>query len=342
VKIVLSIDGGGVRGIIPVAILNYLERRIQDIQGDSRIRLGNLVDFVAGTSSGAVLGALMLLPSDTKSPWAKLDMIEITDIYMEFVENFFSTNLHHKIKSLWGYHGPKYPLNLIEESILKYFNHYKMENLIKPCIITGYDISKREIILYTNLKDGKYSSYYIKDILKSAVATPSLFQPGYFHEGDDINTVIHGDLFSGNPSMLALTEAPKDGIINSGNLKEVYFLSIGTGLDHGLKRKYPYETVKNWGKADWLIPIIDIVISSSQDSIEKETRTLFESHNCLENYHRINPPIIHSSGSAMDHTKDNLMNSIKDAIEYIEENKVYLEEIANKICRLKYLIRVDD
>ena len=40
--------------------------------------------------------------------------------------------------------------------------------------------------------------------------------------------------------------------------------------------------------------------------------------------------------------KDNVVNVIKDGIKYIEDNKVYLEQLANKICRLKYLIRVDD
>ena len=340
-KIILSIDGGGIRGIIPVTILNYIEKRIQNIQGDSRIHMGNLVDLVAGTSSGAVLGALMLLPSECKTPWSKYNMREITDIYMDLLDKFFEDGLKHRIKTLWGLKGPRYSEEQIDKSLLKYFDHYKMEQLIKPCLVTGYDISKRDIIIYSNFKNEKYSSYYIKDIIKAATSTPSIFYPGHFKEGEDINTVIHGDLFSGNPSLLAITESYKEGIIKE-DFSKIYFLSLGAGLNHELKRKYSYEKSRKWGKSDWFIPLLDIVTSASQKYIEKQTATTFESRNASYNYHRINPEIIHSSGSAFRLGKDEVMNCIKDALIYIENNKDYLEEIANSICRFKYLIRTDD
>jgi patatin-like phospholipase/acyl hydrolase len=64
-KIILSIDGGGMRGVIPAAILVYLENKIQEITEDPRLRIGNVVDFVAGTSTGSIIGALMLIPDET-------------------------------------------------------------------------------------------------------------------------------------------------------------------------------------------------------------------------------------------------------------------------------------
>ena len=341
-KIVISLDAAGIRGVMTLTVLNYIERRIQDIQGDNRIRLGNLVDFAAGTATGSTLLTLMLLPSETKSPWAKLDLKEISDMYLEFIDCFFYNNFKHKWKTRWGYKGPIYPLTKVDEIFLKWYNHYKMSQLIKPCIITGYDISKREILLYSNLKNGKYNDYYIKDIAKAALSTPGSMEPGYFKEGTDENVVIQGGLFAGNPSMIALTEAHREGVIDEHNLKDVYFLSFGGGKNHELKKKYPYEIAKNWGMVDWLLPILDIVQSASQETTEKQIRSLFESQKCLENYHRIDPPVILGNGKSMDPDKDNLMNVIKDGIKYIEDNKIYLEEIANKICRLKYLIRVDD
>ena len=341
-KIIISLDAAGVRGIMTLAILNYLERRIQEIQGDNRIRLGNLVDFTAGTATGSTLLCLMLLPSETKSPWAKFDLNKISEIYLELFDVFFYRNFKHKLKTLWGFKGPLLPLSKVDELFLRYFNHYKMSQLIKPVVITGYDITKREIVLYSNLKDGKYNDYYIKDIVKAALSTPGSMEPGHFKEGLDENTVIQGGLFAGNPSMIALTEAHKEGIINENNLKDVYFLSFGGGKDHKLKKKYLFEDAKKWGVADWLFPILDIVQSASQESSEKQIRSLFESQNCLENYHRIDPLVIRGNGKSMDSSKDNLMNVMKDGIKYIEDNKAYLEEIANKICRLKYLIRVDD
>ena len=78
------------------------------------------------------------------------------------------------------------------------------------------------------------------------------------------------------------------------------------------------------------------------ETSEKQIRSLFESQKCLENYHRIDPEVILGDGYSMSPDRDNVVNVIKDGIKYIEDNKVYLEQLANKICRLKYLIRVDD
>jgi patatin-like phospholipase/acyl hydrolase len=338
----MSLDAAGVRGIMTLTVLNYLERRIQDIQGDNRIRLGNFVDFAAGTATGSTILSFMFLPSGNKSPWAKLNLNEISKIYLELVDAFFHNNLKHKLKSLWGLRGPLLPVSKADELFLKHLSHYKMSDLIKPLVITGYDITKREIILYSNFRDEKYKDYYIKDVMKAALSTPGTMEPGYFKEGTDENVIIQGGLFAGNPSMIALTEAHNEKIIDSGKLEDVFFLSFGGGKDHKLKKKYSYEKAKRWCSSEWLFPILDIVQSASQEATEKQIRSLFQSQGCLENYHRIDPPVVLGNGQSMDPDKDNLMNVIKDATNYIEENKVYLEDLANKMCRLRYLIRVDD
>ena len=50
---ILSIDGGGIRGIIPGVILNYLEKRLQ-ILDNSKLKIGDYFDFIAGTSTGGI------------------------------------------------------------------------------------------------------------------------------------------------------------------------------------------------------------------------------------------------------------------------------------------------
>ncbi|MFS8002412.1 putative patatin-like phospholipase domain, Acyl transferase/acyl hydrolase/lysophospholipase [Helianthus anomalus] len=50
---ILSIDGGGVRGIIPDVILKYLESELQDLD-DEEARLADYFDVISGTSTRAV------------------------------------------------------------------------------------------------------------------------------------------------------------------------------------------------------------------------------------------------------------------------------------------------
>jgi patatin-like phospholipase/acyl hydrolase len=49
---ILSIDGGGIRGVIPGTILKMIEDKIQEKTQNPQDRLVNYIDFVAGTSTG--------------------------------------------------------------------------------------------------------------------------------------------------------------------------------------------------------------------------------------------------------------------------------------------------
>ena len=81
---VLSIDGGGIRGIIPATILAYLEkefnRKMQAQSGSQKqYRIADMFDFVAGTSTGGILGCLYLTPDAQQNP--KYSATEIIDFY---------------------------------------------------------------------------------------------------------------------------------------------------------------------------------------------------------------------------------------------------------------------
>ncbi|XP_037419641.1 patatin-like protein 3 [Triticum dicoccoides] len=55
---VLSIDGGGVRGIIPGTILAFLEEKLQELDGPD-VRIADYFDVIAGTSTGGLVTAML-------------------------------------------------------------------------------------------------------------------------------------------------------------------------------------------------------------------------------------------------------------------------------------------
>jgi len=338
-KIILSIDGGGIRGIIPAFILNYLENKIREIIDDKRIKIGNLIDLVAGTSTGSIVGALMLIPNkEGNSP--KYSMEEIIDMYINMGPYVFKKDTLYSIKTLWGLLGPKFPSSNIEYPLIQIMDHYKLKDLIQPCAFTGYDIYKRRINIYTNRdKDKKYEEYYIKDVIRGSTSIPAFFRPAYFKEGSDINTIIDGGVFANNPAMVAYIEASKT-LFNNKNGKninphEMILISLGTGL--GERTKYPYEKTKRWGAAQWFSPILNILLSGSSDIVDYEMRKLFYAYGRLDNYKRINPPLVYSKASPTDASLENITNLIKDANSYIEQNKEILNLLAREICDIKYL-----
>ena len=59
---ILSLDGGGIRGIIPAKIVTYIEKEIQNETKNENARIADYFDMVVGTSTGGLLGCFYFLP----------------------------------------------------------------------------------------------------------------------------------------------------------------------------------------------------------------------------------------------------------------------------------------
>jgi uncharacterized protein len=337
-KIILSIDGGGIKGIIAAIILSYLEEKIQDVTNDNRIKIGDLIDFVAGTSTGSIIGALMLVPDD-EGTHPRYKMSEIADFYLSLGDKVFKQNLLHDLSTLWGLFGPKFPTTNIEAPLIKKFSGYKLKDLVKPCMFTGYDIEKRKVVFFTNNdQTQKYINYYVKDVVRGSTAIPSYFTPAYFNDGVNTNTIIDGGLFANNPSFAAFIETSKTLSANhSFDPASILIISIGTGCIN--KKSYTFKKVMRWGKAKWVVPLFEILLSANSEVTDYEIKKLFSSYNSLHNYKRLNPPIILGSSDSLNASKKNLINLIKDTNKYIDENKTMLDTLAREIYDINFMFK---
>ena len=57
----LSLDGGGIRGLITIEILARIESVLREQSGKRSLVLADYFDYIAGTSTGAVIGTLLAL-----------------------------------------------------------------------------------------------------------------------------------------------------------------------------------------------------------------------------------------------------------------------------------------
>ena len=79
---ILSIDGGGIRGIIPAKILVRLEKLLQEYSRNPQARISDYFDLIAGTSTGSILTGLYLCPSDGERKMAKYTAQQALDLYL--------------------------------------------------------------------------------------------------------------------------------------------------------------------------------------------------------------------------------------------------------------------
>ena len=78
---ILSLDGGGIRGVMSVIILKELENRLQQKLGNSEVLIGQFFNFIGGTSTGAIIALALAKGKST---------FDILKLYIRFRDKVFS------------------------------------------------------------------------------------------------------------------------------------------------------------------------------------------------------------------------------------------------------------
>lgn len=286
---ILSIDGGGIRGIIPALLLAEIERRTQK-------PIFSLFDLITGTSSGGILALGLTKPrlsSDISDnlPVAEYTAEALLQLFLEYgVEIFYEPLFERLLGPLEDiFLQPKYPSESKEEILMQYFGNAPLENNLKEVFVTSYDIEQRIPIFFTN-KIGKQQiesknfqklcgGFSLLDAALATSATPTYFAPHRIvnpHNSGIAYTLIDGGVFANNPAHLAILEAQissKRKAQKVLNTEDILVVSLGTG---SLTSVYPYKEVKNWGLLQWGRPLLNIMFDGSSEVVAGELEQLFE------------------------------------------------------------------
>ena len=332
---ILSIDGGGIRGILPGIVLTQLEKKLQEKTGDSNIRLSDMFDFMAGTSTGGILTLAYLTPNEENRP--KLSAQDAVNIYLDRGDEIFDVSAWQKIKSGKGILDEKYNASELEEALEDTFGDLKLSNLLKPCIITSYDIrnGKPHFFKQHKSENGIYN-FNIKDVARATSAAPTYFETARIK--NELGTpypLIDGGVFVNNPALVAYSEVRSmnfSGIEHLPTAKDMMIVSIGTG---SVSKKYEYKKAKNWGAVGWIKPIIEIMMSANSQTVHYHLMRIFETLNDSDkkDYHRLEPKIVNAD-TEMDNARvENLQKLKEDGLSYISEANIdkELNDIVQKL-----------
>ena len=78
-KLILSISGGGIRGIIPAIILSHIEKHVGK-------PISKCFDLIAGTSTGGIIATLLSVPENNKPKYSASQVVEL---YKQFGTQVF-------------------------------------------------------------------------------------------------------------------------------------------------------------------------------------------------------------------------------------------------------------
>jgi len=313
---ILSIDGGGIRGIIPGQILVNLEAKLQSRANDPNCRLADFFDLIAGTSTGGILTCCYLAPEATSGSAAlrpKFTAEEAVNLYLDRGDDVFDANVLHKIRTLGGVTDEKYPADGLEEALKDYFGDLELKHLIKPCLITAYDIKRRMAIFFNKADAEKQPSYnfFVREVARATSAAPTYFEVARVKSMTNITyPLIDGGLFANNPALCAYAEA-RDMPDNPTAI-QMAILSLGTG---NVKKAYEYKIAKDWGQLDWIKPVLDIMMSGVAETVDYQLRKIFDSVARPEQYLRIDPKLGDASPDMDDASRQNL-DALREAGQY--------------------------
>ena len=271
-KLVLSLDGGGVRGLATVVFLKELEKA-------SGKKIVDLFDFFIGTSVGGLnamhLAVNEIEVSELESFWSQ------DNLAMSMQSSFWTKNFFLKTKPIYN---NKSKTELLE----KYFGNKLISESKKPIAVLAYDVENRKPRVLTSYTDQAIKA---TSAINATSAAPLYYPTVKIEDG---SWLIDGSVVSNNPCLIGYNEARK--YFKTDNIK---VFSVGTGRH---LNNLDGEDSSKWGPFGWLTnDILGILLESHADH---------EILNDLigKNYLRINSIAENINWNLDDYTEDNLRN----------------------------------
>lgn len=289
---ILSIDGGGIRGIIPAKVLMSLEKKIQQKTGDKYARVGEYFDLVAGTSTGGILACALLIPGRIRKTKPKYSADGILYKYIEQGPLIFDLKLGHQMMSLNGLLSAKYPYDGLEAALVDYFHDLKLDHLLKPTLITAYDVDgQRAFFFRQQLSHHPTRNFYVRDICKATSAAPTYFPVAQIYSmNGNRYCMINGGVFASNPALCAYADArqhlyKKDQPEKHVTAIDMVVLSIGTG--HARER-LRFGDSRFWTMSGWTKQLMSIMMTGQAETVDYQLRQIYDSVDAHNQYLRIN------------------------------------------------------
>ncbi|WP_317929437.1 patatin-like phospholipase family protein [Halioxenophilus sp. WMMB6] len=293
-KIILSLDGGGIRGAATTQFLSHVEKELQDSYGKS---LRDCVDFYAGTSTGAII-ALALATT-------QLTVSEINELYnVTNARKIFADNKGWF--ELDGINSPKYEAKGKSELLKKNMGPAKIGDVAsdKHVLAVTYSIETRrpEVIKSTEPTHLKLLSC---DVADASSAAPTYFPTKELRLGGAVDEawLVDGGVTANNPTMCAVAEARKIWAATTP-MEQLRVLSIGTGYR---TRKINGPESRKWGALGWVTKGSILDLLSDERVVAYQAQTIINPGN----YIRVNSEMKRQPGldSAPDDAMDDISNS---------------------------------
>lgn len=312
---ILSIDGGGIRGLIVAIILCFLESELQKLDGQNT-RIADYFDLVAGTSTGGLIAIMLTAPNKDKRPMFTAK--EILEFYIRESPKIFpqSSNVFGWPLTIFKFilRQHKYNGQHLHNILRKELGDLKLHDTLTNILIPTYDLSNHQVLMFSSSEMMTIPS---KNALLSDICIGTTAAPWYlpFHRftikneaGGVIANYYLGDgaIKVNNPTFAAVkevmdTKEPLDRLNT-----RFFVLSLGTGSEK-LTKNVGGKKMAKWKRMRlWFSNIVKMFTQTTeyQDSL---TDSLLQSTMKEKYFLRIQDDTLEGDHASLDKaTKKNL------------------------------------
>ena len=244
---ILSLSGGGVRGIFQAVFLKHLEDAID-------MPIFQQFDLIAGTSTGSIIALAVSLG---------IDVSRIIDLYRNKSETIFKSRAFSLIRK-----GPRYNQNILRFEMEKVFGTKQLRDTETNVIVTATCLDQfchRVFSSFSTNEAGDNELSAVEVALASSAA-PTYFAPVMPQSQE--RTYVDGGLWANSPSLISILYANRYLNIPIESMK---VLSVGTGdfVQGIIKNQFNNLRILS---ADTIKTIFEIMFSSQQSSADDQAK----------------------------------------------------------------------
>ncbi len=264
---VLSIDGGGIRGIIPALVLAEIERQ-------TKRSACELFDLIAGTSAGGIITLGVTAPGKNGKPLHSAQ--ELADFFVTDGPTIFSRSLLRTVKTFDGLLEEKYSVSGLEAALRRNLREARLSEALSDVLITSYDIQSHEPFFFKSrqAREEPEHNYPMRVVARATSAAPTYFEPEHAiphaaRSGEPSDyALLDGGTFANNPALCAYAEAMRD---HPG--ADILVVSLGTGR---LTETIPFRKAKHWGLVEWARPLLGVIMDGTSAAVDYQLDQLLE------------------------------------------------------------------
>ncbi len=306
---VLSVDGGGVKGIIPSVLLAYIEKELEQ-------HSAKIFKVMGGTSTGSIITTGLNIADEFGYP--KFPASLLVEMYKEESSIIFYRSFWDKVLNPLGVTGPFYENTGLKSTLSKYFGDIKLSSLLNPIVIPAWDITYRQPLLFSSRLaiESLDFDYLCRKIVQGSCSAPGYFKPTRLRISDKekIN-VMDGVFWAISPARLVYQEALK-----TYPDADIRVVSLGCG--EALERLSNRE-VTEMGSLGWMNVAPNNLVLGQQEEVDLWMDRELNSDSEARRYYRIQPKLDPAHRGLDDASPKNLAYLEKKGHEIILKDPVF-------------------